>query len=256
MITAKAVLVMIFRHFSFQVNKCWKVYIKCTQTLDITGGYPSINKGLYQGLLSFMTAKNLFLPLNVAKTKFAISRHSIYKCAVLFSALTVLAVSTPVVAAEEISNAPVDLQADSLHHDEINNTVTASGDVIMIQDGRTLKADKIVYNLTTDTAKAVGNVEFTDSNGDRHEAEQVTFNNAMKDGFVEGLKTFLIDGSRFTADEGEHKRGNETVMRDATYTPCDTCENDPEDLPLWQIRASEVTHDKQDKTVSYRKRAF
>ncbi|MCB1680690.1 MAG: LPS-assembly protein LptD [Alphaproteobacteria bacterium] len=162
----------------------------------------------------------------------------------------------PAFALESPSDAPVDLQADSLSHDEAAQTVTATGNVIMVQEGRTLKADRVVYDLKADTVVAVGHVEFIDLNGDRHLAEKVKFNDAMKNGFVEGLKTILADGSRFTAKKGDHEGGITTTMYDATYTPCEPCKNDPDHPPLWQIRAAEVKHDKSDKTISYKNARF
>ena len=158
--------------------------------------------------------------------------------------------------AQDNRNSPVDLQADRLVHDDAGQSVTASGDVILIQDGRTVKADEITYYLSDDKAVATGNVEFTDINGDKHYAEKAAFNNALKDGFVEGLRTFLTDGSRFKASNGRHINGNKTVMKDVYYTPCEECESDPDKPPLWQIRASEVEHDKEQKAVKYRNARF
>ncbi|MGH1455473.1 MAG: LPS-assembly protein LptD [Alphaproteobacteria bacterium] len=160
------------------------------------------------------------------------------------------------VVSAQNNNAPVDLQADRLIHDENGQTVTATGDVVLIQDGRTVKADEIVYNLMADTVIATGNVEYTDVTGDKHYADRVEFNNALKDGFAEGLKTFLTDGSRFKASNGEHIRGNKTIMKDAFYTPCEPCKTNPDAAPIWQIRASEVEHDKESKTISYRNARF
>lgn len=155
-----------------------------------------------------------------------------------------------------ISSAPVDLQADKLENNEGGQVVTASGDVILKQDGRTVKADKIVYNLKEDTVFATGNVEFIDVTGDQHLAERFEFSNSLKDGFVEGLKSLLVDGSRFTASNGQHINGNKTIMKDAHYTPCKTCKDNPDEEPLWQIRASEVEHDKEKKSVVYRNARF
>lgn len=175
----------------------------------------------------------------------------------LFTLLSVCAVllSSPAAFSQD-SKAPVDLQADRLIHDDNGQSVTASGDVIMIQDGRTVRADEIIYNLKEDTVIATGNVEFTDFNGDKHLAERFEFNDALKNGFVEGLQTFLVDGSRFIASNGKHVGGDKTVMKDAFYTPCEVCKENPDETPLWQIRASEVEHDKTGKTISYRNARF
>jgi len=166
-------------------------------------------------------------------------------------------------AADEVSSdpgaveqAPVDFQADQLFHDEQKQIIRATGDVILIQGGRKVAADEIVYNLQSDTALAKGNVVFADSNGDVHNADEVEFNEALKNGLVQGLQSYLTDGSRFFASSGEHDDGVSTTMYDARYTPCETCRDDPDDEPLWQIRASEVRHDKQDKRVVYKNARF
>lgn len=149
--------------------------------------------------------------------------------------------------------APVHFDARDLSHDETGQIITATGDVVMTQDGRTVTADKVVYNLQSDTVVASGNVVFTDVNGDKHYADEVEFQNSMKNGFVEGLQTFLVDGSRFKAKSGTHTGGTRTVMKDASYTPCESCENTE---PVWQIKASEVKHDKDAHSISYRNARF
>ena len=170
--------------------------------------------------------------------------------------LTAAATLLPPVHAQDNTEDPVDLQADRLVHDDAGQSVTASGDVVLVQAGRTVRADEITYNIAEDTVTATGNVKFTDSNGDTHYADRAAFNNALKDGFVERLRTLLADGSRFKASNGRHINGRKTVMKDAFYTPCDVCEDTPDADPLWQIRASRVEHDKDSKTVAYRNARF
>lgn len=154
------------------------------------------------------------------------------------------------------SNSPVDLQADRLQHDDTGQKVTASGNVILKQDGKTVRADEIVYLLNEDKVIATGDVEFTDITGDVHAAKRVEFSDALKEGFVEGLQTLLVDGSRFTASKGNYEGGIKTVMKDVIYSPCEVCKTDPERSLLWQIRASEVEHNKEQKRVSYKNARF
>ncbi|MCB1784426.1 MAG: LPS-assembly protein LptD [Alphaproteobacteria bacterium] len=164
--------------------------------------------------------------------------------------------SIPANASPGSDNAPVDLQADSLTHDETGQEITASGHVILTQSGRKIEADKIIYYLKEDRAIATGHVIYTDPTGDKHYAERAEFSNAMKKGIVDGLQSFLTDGSRFTAKHGEDRGDVETVMKDASYTPCETCAKNPDDEPLWQIKASEVKHDKVNKRVTYKNARF
>ncbi len=173
----------------------------------------------------------------------------------IFLTLTLVVTDTGYANANS-EDQPVDLQADKLVHDETGQTVTAIGDVILIQGARTVRADKIIYNISKDTVIAIGNVEMIDVNGDKHYSDSAKFNNALKNGFIEGLQTFLIDGSRFTADSGEHINGKNTIMKNASYTPCETCKDHPDKEPFWQIKASEVAHDKEAKIVSYKNARF
>ncbi|MCB1562162.1 MAG: LPS-assembly protein LptD [Alphaproteobacteria bacterium] len=154
------------------------------------------------------------------------------------------------------SQEPVDLQADRLEHDEQTRTVTASGNVFLTQAGRILRADSVSYNLATDEVRASGNVVLNEPNGDVHFFEEIQLHDKMKDGVVHRLKSYLVDGSRFTAREGWREGGTKTTMKDATYTPCEPCKENPDKPPVWQLRASEVTHDEAAKTISYRNARF
>lgn len=155
-----------------------------------------------------------------------------------------------------VSNAPVDLQADTMEHDEASQTVTASGNVMLVQSGRIFRADQIVYYLKEDRVIASGHVVLNEESGDIHYSEEVELHNEFKDGFVRGLKTYLADGSRFTAADGTRTGGVKTVMNDATYTPCEPCKAEPEKPPVWQIRASEVEHDSEAHMISYSSARF
>lgn len=154
------------------------------------------------------------------------------------------------------SQEPVDLQADRLEHDERTQIVTASGNVFLTQSGRILRADSVSYNLATDEVRAFGNVVLNEPNGDVHFFQEIELRDKMKDGVVRRLKSYLVDGSRFTAEEGRREGGTKTTMKDATYTPCEPCKENPEKPPVWQLRASEVTHDEEEKTISYRNARF
>ncbi len=146
---------------------------------------------------------------------------------------------------------PVNFAAKSVTNDESNQTVTALGDVELVQGGQILRADKIIYYLAEDKVTAIGGVSLLDAEGNIHFAEVVELHNKMKDGFIKELLTLLADGSRFTATEAKRENGGtKTTMTNATYTVCKVCEADPQ--PLWQIKASEVVHDATVKKIHYK----
>ena len=146
---------------------------------------------------------------------------------------------------------PVDLQADKMDYDETTKTVTASGNVILVQAGRILRADQITYSQAKDEVTASGYVVLNEPNGDIHTADKIILHDQMKEGFVSKLTSLLADGARFVADEGQRTAGTRVVMKDALYTPCPMCKDDPESDPAWQLKASEVTHDTQEHRIEY-----
>jgi len=157
---------------------------------------------------------------------------------------------------EKGSEAPVDLQADQMNHDEQARTISASGNVMMAQGGRILRADEMDYDLGSDTVHAKGDVVLNEENGDIHLSDEVTYQNKLKNGTVKNLHTTTKDGSRFTAETGTREAGVKTTMEEAMYTPCLPCKANPEKPPLWDLRASEVTHNTEEHRVSYKNARF
>lgn len=146
---------------------------------------------------------------------------------------------------------PVDLLADEVTYDENNGIVSALGGVELVQSGRILRADKITYNLPEDRVEAIGNVVLNEATGEVYFADNLELKDQMKDGFVSGLRGVLLDGSRFTAEEAEKIADLKVIMSKASYTACEPCKVDPSKAPLWQIKAREVTHHKDEKRISY-----
>ena len=163
---------------------------------------------------------------------------------------------TAATGAEQSDKAPVDLQADNVSYNEDLRVVTASGNVVLVQEGRILRADEINYFLNEDKVHATGNVVLNEVNGDIHLAQEVELRDKMKDGFVAGLHTYLNDGSRFTAEHGDRIGGSQTVMSKASYTACEPCESNPDARLPWRLRAAEVTHDEEDARISYEHARF
>ncbi len=177
-------------------------------------------------------------------------------CAVLTGAFLLAGVSAGYSSSpasskmKSLTSLPVNFTAKSLAHDDEKQTVTAIGDVELVQGQQILRADKMVYYLAEDKVTAIGNVSLLDVRGDVHFAEYVELHDQMKDGFIQGLLSLLSDGSRFTAETAKREgNGTKTTMTGATYTACHVCEIDPH--PLWQIRASEIIHNAEDKSINY-----
>lgn len=149
----------------------------------------------------------------------------------------------------------VDFLADNVAYDETNQIITASGQVEITQAGKIVKANQVIYNLPKDTVEAVGDVAMMDANGDVHFADRVELQRTMKDGYIQKLRSVLADGSRIMASEGT-KTGGVTIMKNASYTPCEECKAHPEKPVLWQIVADEVSHNKDEHEIEYKNAKF
>lgn len=149
----------------------------------------------------------------------------------------------------------VDFAANSVAYDETGQIITAEGDVEISQNGKIVRAQKVIYNLPKDTVEAVGDVVMLEPSGDVHFADRAELERKLKNAYVQKLRSVLADGSRLTADEGQHV-GTKTEMKNATYTPCEPCKADPEKPALWQIAAEKVTHDEAEHSISYENAKF
>ncbi|MBL4589652.1 MAG: LPS-assembly protein LptD [Alphaproteobacteria bacterium] len=156
----------------------------------------------------------------------------------------------------DVSDKPIDLSSNILTYDEQNQIITAQGEVEFTQGDRIVRASEISYDLKQDIIKASGEVVIVEANGDVHFSTELELEKNMSNGLVQELTSILADGSRFTAEQGERINGTKVKMRKATYTPCKVCEVSGDGEPAWQIKAREVVHDKESKTIEYSDATF
>ncbi len=149
--------------------------------------------------------------------------------------------------------APVksDIEADKFIYDQESGIITAEGNVILVQEGQTLAAERIIYNISDDSSQAQGNVRFDDGDGNIYYAKTFELSNAMQQGLVNSLYSELNDGSRMWASRAIRETPDRHILKDARYTPCKACEENPDKVPTWALRASEVTHNKNTAMISY-----
>ena len=138
--------------------------------------------------------------------------------------------------------------ADEMQNDSEKNTITASGSVEIIRDDLTLRADKVIYNQTTDHISAEGNVVLLDETGNVMLADKVDLREHMKRADIDNIKVILRDKTRLAARSFHKKPDDTKVLRYAVYSPCDNCRGES---PLWQIKAGKVMHNPVDQDIEY-----
>lgn len=149
------------------------------------------------------------------------------------------------------SDTPVLITADELSQDEELGMIVARGNVEISQGDRILMADSVSYNQKSDTVSASGNVSLLEPGGEVIFAEYVELTDQLKNGIVKQLRVLLTDDSRFAATEASRRDGNRTIMKRAIYSPCLACKKDPTRPLVWQIKAQKVEHDQKRQEIRY-----
>lgn len=138
--------------------------------------------------------------------------------------------------------------ADSLENDSQTETATATGNVEIIREDLTLRADKVVYNHNSEDIYAEGNVVLLEKSGNVLFADKINLTNQMQHADVENIKVILLDKTRLAAKSFHKKSNNRKILRNAVYTPCDNCKSSS---PLWQIKSTKVIHKPVEQNVEY-----
>jgi LPS-assembly protein len=149
-------------------------------------------------------------------------------------------------------NAPIVFQADEVQYDEQLALTVAKGHVEISQSGEVLLADTVSYNQRTDTITASGHVSLLLPTGEVMFADFIELRDSMNNAFVQNVRMLLADRSRMAANAARRVNGNRFELRRGIYSPCDLCRDDPTAPPAWQLKAREVSDDKELKLIEFR----
>jgi LPS-assembly protein len=149
-------------------------------------------------------------------------------------------------------NAPIVFRADEIEYDEAHSLTIARGHVEISQGGNVLLADVVTYNQQTDTVTASGHVSLLLPSGDIVFTHYIELRDRMNDAFATHVRMLFADRSRLAANALRRTNGNRTELARAVYSPCDLCRRNPAAPPAWQLKARQIDHDEQLKTVEFR----
>src|SRR5437763_1747821 len=149
-------------------------------------------------------------------------------------------------------NAPIVFQSDEVEYDDKLALTIARGHVEISQSGQVLLADTVTYNQRTDTVTASGHVSLLLPTGEVVFADFMELRDSMNNAFAENVRLLLADRSRLAANAVRRVNGNRLELRRGVYSPCDLCKNDPTAPPAWQLKAREISDDKELKLIEFR----
>lgn len=144
----------------------------------------------------------------------------------------------------------IDFSAETIRYDDLTQTVTASGDVILRSDGQLIRAEKIMWNRATGDIRAVGAVRIISDDGAVVYGNDVQLTEEVRDAAIENILLVLDEGGRIVANRATRADGIVT-LNEATYAPCLPDDDECAESPSWQIRAVRVVYDPVKKKVYY-----
>ena len=161
--------------------------------------------------------------------------------------------------AEESTKAPdtattpeqVVLEADYVYELRDENSIVAEGNVEALYDGRILRADRLIYNRTTERVRATGNVVIIEQDGTQQFSEEVEVGSNLSDGYAIGYSARLPDGATIVANSAIRQPDGINAMDQVIYTACPICEAKGQKA-TWTVRARRAVLDQETQMMSYR----
>jgi len=143
------------------------------------------------------------------------------------------------------------VDAREIVYDRENNRVEARGDVQLYYQGRALEADRVTYDRAAKRVYAEGNAKLTEANGQVIFSDRFELTDDFRDGFIDSLRVVSPDKQRISAARGERTDGETTVFERGTYTACESCKDNPDKPPLWQVKAARIIAKNSEQMIYY-----
>ena len=132
--------------------------------------------------------------------------------------------------------------------------LTADGGVEVFYQGRTLRAQTIVYDRTTDRLIITGPIVLVDGDNAIIVASQADLAADLTEGVLQSARLVLNRELQMAASQIQRVGGRYTQLDNVVASSCKVCASDP--TPLWEIRARRVIHDQQARQIYFDQAQF
>jgi LPS-assembly protein len=147
--------------------------------------------------------------------------------------------------------APAKVEANVLSYDKSSDVISAQGRVLMQYEGYSIACDDLRYEQKTGNLTCIGNVQLVDPAGTKYTADSVEVTDGMKQAFLQSLTLTTTDGARITANDVQYSSALETVLNQATYTPCGECIDAKGNRIGWKVKAAKLIQNSETKTIYF-----
>lgn len=158
--------------------------------------------------------------------------------------------SLSLAGAQTLPRDPATLIADRMTLDRGGRRVTAEGNVEVFHEGNHLTASRIVYDRDTDQIAIEGPVTLQDGERMVVLADTAEMTRDLREGILRGARMVLDRQIQIAAGQAERIDGRYVRLKNTVASSCRIC-NDS-DVPIWQVRAEEVLHDRVGQRIHFR----
>jgi LPS-assembly protein len=145
------------------------------------------------------------------------------------------------------------LEADTLVRNDKANIWIARGEVEARYQGRTLRGDEIIYNVTNGSVTVNGHGQIIAVDGSTEFGDHILLDDKMRAGFARGFAAHEAQNTTIAADVAIRRSDTVNELRRAIYTPCNVCAEDGSPkAPTWSIQASKIIEDHDRHLILYR----
>lgn len=147
--------------------------------------------------------------------------------------------------------APAQVEANTLNYDAVSDVISATGRVVMNYSGYSLACDSLRYEQGSGSVICEGSVQIVDAQGTRYEAERIEVTGGMKEAFIKSMTLTTTDGAQVTAGDARFSETLETVLTDASYSPCGLCIDEKGNRIGWKVKAARLVQNAEAKVVYF-----
>ncbi len=146
------------------------------------------------------------------------------------------------------------LEADSVVDDRIKKTITATGHVEARYQGRTLRANKVIYDTVTGISHAVGEVVIVSADGSVEYSRDTELDDQFRAAVALGFSARMTQNVTMVAGAAVRRTEMVSELNNGLYTPCDICKSDGKTpkAPTWSIQAKRIVEDRDHQVIYYK----
>ncbi|WP_255509313.1 LPS-assembly protein LptD [Oceaniovalibus sp. ACAM 378] len=135
------------------------------------------------------------------------------------------------------------------------NTLVATGNVEVLYQGTRLQARRVTYSSAGETLLFDGPITLVEGDGRVILiAEQAELDSGLRNGILTSARLVLDQQLQLAANEIARVDGRYTQLSNTVVSSCEVCAGNP--VPVWEIRARRVIHDKVERQIYFQNAQF